>query len=132
MEPGTELGGMPVSAPGALSTRTDVQAPMEIPGGDWGDRQEMTAIQQGAPLAGKPAPRRPTPLFAPTQRPNEPITSGVDVGPGVGSAGLGPAGMPNQAPPAAPLTETLRKMADNPVTSERTAALLRVVERLNW
>jgi hypothetical protein len=29
-----------------------------------------------------------TPLFAETQRPNEPISSGIDIGPGVGSAGL--------------------------------------------
>jgi hypothetical protein len=28
------------------------------------------------------------PLFAPTQRPDEPITSGIDMGPGVGSNAL--------------------------------------------
>jgi hypothetical protein len=29
-----------------------------------------------------------TPLFAPTQRPTEPITSGIDAGPGAGSNAL--------------------------------------------
>jgi hypothetical protein len=29
-----------------------------------------------------------TPLFAPTQRPNEPVTAGIDMGPGAGSNAL--------------------------------------------
>jgi hypothetical protein len=29
-----------------------------------------------------------TPLFAPTQRPEEPITAGIDMGPGAGSSAL--------------------------------------------
>lgn len=129
---GADLGGMPVSAPGAMSSRTDVQPVTEVPGGEWGDRKELTELQQAAPMYAQPVPKMPTPLFAPTQRPDEPITSGVDVGPGLGSAGLGPAGGMNMAPPAPPLAETMRKMASTPATSERTAALLRIVERLGW
>jgi hypothetical protein len=38
-------------------------------------------------MAGNPIPQMemPTPLMAPTARPNEPITSGVDIGAGPGS-----------------------------------------------
>jgi hypothetical protein len=38
-------------------------------------------------MAGNPIPQMemPTPLMAPTSRPNEPITSGVDIGDGPGS-----------------------------------------------
>ena len=41
-------------------------------------------------MAGNPIPQMemPTPLFAPTARPNEPITSGVDIGDGPGSEAM--------------------------------------------
>jgi hypothetical protein len=37
---------------------------------------------------GQASPTPLTPLFAPTQRPDEPITSGIDMGPGAGSSAL--------------------------------------------
>lgn len=85
----------PVSGPGALSARTDggPGQPVRVaPGGEYGSRQEMEAIQGGAVMADggqqQPAPR-PTPLGAPTARPEEPITAGVDVGPGMDSVAAG-------------------------------------------
>lgn len=71
----------PVSGPGALSQRTDVQMPMALPDPAYGEGKEFMEIQQGAPM---PAVQRPTPmpLTAPTQYPDEPLTAGSPFGPG--------------------------------------------------
>jgi len=90
-----------VSGPGKFSVRTDLPASQ-----NYGDRKAMAEQIAGAPTArtedvrGLPtgqvqaaaqaAPQPPvTELFAPTQRPNEPITSGVAVGPGPGPEVMG-------------------------------------------
>ena len=80
----------PVSGPGSLSQRTDggpTQPATYIPGLPYGQGQETYSNQVAAPMAGNPIPQMemPTPLMAPTARPNEPITSGVDIGDGPGS-----------------------------------------------
>jgi hypothetical protein len=89
----------PVSGPGAMSRRTDGQGARYIAGGEYGEGQEMMDLQTSAPMAKSPEvrPRRraaappavemgpaPTPLFAPTERPDEPITAGAPFGPGPG------------------------------------------------
>jgi hypothetical protein len=89
----------PVSGPGSLSRRTDGQGARYIAGGEYGEGQEMMDLQTSAPMAKSPEvkPRRraaappamdmgpaPTPLFAPTERPDEPITAGAPFGPGPG------------------------------------------------
>ena len=102
----TPANPAPSSGPGALSQRTDggpasKQAARYIAGGDYGDAGLM-GIQQGAPMAATPTPQpqpvqmqqqkqgpQVVPLTAGTQRPDEPITSGADAGPGPGSASLG-------------------------------------------
>lgn len=95
----------PMSGPGALSQRTDggpAQGAKYISGLPYGQGQETYNQQTSAPMSGgspmPPAPEveMPTPLFAPTMRTNEPVTSGVDVGDGVGSMALG--AMPSQEP----------------------------------
>jgi len=90
-----------VSGPGKFSVRTDLPASQ-----NYGDRKAMQEQIAGAPTArtadvrGLPtgqvqaaaqaAPQPPiTGLYAPTQRPNEPITSGVAVGPGPGPEVMG-------------------------------------------
>ena len=114
----------PVSGPGALSQRTDggpTQAPRYMSGMAYG---ENTMSQQtAAPMAGKaePAPMEmPTPLMAPTTRPNEPITSGIDLGDGPGSEALG---LPTQEPT---LSETIRRIAqyDNSGEAEMLYAII--------
>jgi len=80
----------PVSGPGSLSQRTDggpTQPATYIPGLPYGQGQETYSNQVAAPMAGNPVPQMemPTPLMAPTARPNEPITTGVDIGAGAGS-----------------------------------------------
>jgi hypothetical protein len=87
----------PVSGPGALSRRTDggpVQAAKEMSsGGKYGERKALQELQQSAPMQGNTIPSAPassiavprtpvTNLFAPTERPDEPITAGAPVGAG--------------------------------------------------
>ena len=80
----------PVSGPGSLSQRTDggpTQPATYIPGLPYGQGQETYSNQVAAPMAGNPIPQMemPTPLMAPSSRPNEAVTTGVDVGDGAGS-----------------------------------------------
>jgi hypothetical protein len=86
-----------VSGPGSLSRRTDggpIQGAKEIPGGGkYGERKDLAELQSGAAMQGNPVPNVPSPevpaapqqltnLFAPTERPDEPVTAGAPVGPG--------------------------------------------------
>ena len=84
----------PMSGPGALSQRTDggpAQGAKYIPGLPYGQGQETYAQQTAAPMAAaQPAPAAPTlpPMMSlndPTQRPDEPLTAGLDIGEGPGS-----------------------------------------------
>jgi hypothetical protein len=91
-----------VSGPGKFSSRTDLP-----PSSGYGEGVQTEAIVGGAPMASTPdvrgatntelraagrqgqaSPTPLTPLFAPTQRPDEPITAGIDMGAGVGSNAL--------------------------------------------
>ena len=91
----------PVSGPGALSQRTDGQGARYMAGGEYGEGQELMDLQTSAPMSQAPSPTprgrapraqaapegaKPTPLFAPTERPDEPITAGAPFGPGPGPA----------------------------------------------
>lgn len=97
-----------VSGPGALSKRTDGNAPSQaaryISGGDYGSGGLM-GVQNGAPMAAAAQPGSApasanqqsmaeqqgptvTPLTQPTERPHEPVTAGADAGPGPGSDAL--------------------------------------------
>ena len=112
-----EQGGMrtpsnpaPVSGPGALSKRTDggpTQAATYMSGLPYGQGQQNYDNQVAAPMAGNPIPQMemPTPLTAPTSRPNEPITAGVNIGDGPGSEVMGR--LPNRA---YTLTEVFRNL----------------------
>jgi len=86
------------SGPGKFSKRTD----MTLPSQAYGEGVETQAIKQGAPLAKTPdvrglpasqvreAAQAPiTPLYAPTTRPDEPITAGIAIGEGPGPEILG-------------------------------------------
>jgi len=82
----------PVSGPGKASRRTDgfgmpnnEQAPMDVTGLPYGENQEVNDVAASAPLAAAPPAPKATPLTAPTQRPDEPITSGIPMGPGANS-----------------------------------------------
>ena len=87
------------AGPGKFSTRTDK---LELGSKAYGEGVETQAIQSGAPLAktGNVRPARAgdvreaagqapvTELFAPSQRPDEPITTGINRGAGAGEEAL--------------------------------------------
>ena len=106
----------PVSGPGALSQRTDggpTQGAKYISGLPYGQGQETYANQVAAPMQGNNyAQEMPTELFAPTTRPNEVITNGIDIGPGAGSEALN---LPNTQEP---VSVTMRKIAQFDPTGE--------------
>lgn len=121
----------PVSGPGALSRRTDggagsKQAMKEIRTGKYGESKALMEQQQGAALAGNPTPApkvampKATALFAPTERPSEPVTQGMPFGPG---ANFIPSQMNEQQAAAA---EIRAIYAQYP-----TSTLARVIEVLN-
>jgi hypothetical protein len=91
-----------VSGPGKFAKRVDGTAfdknasrqPIrEMPSQEYGDRAAMTALQGSAPINATPSMIRPTPLSAPSERPDEPVTAGAPFG-----AGPGPEALP--IPPA--------------------------------
>lgn len=90
----------PVSGPGPFSRRTDGpgQPTRALPNAGYGEQAEFQSIQRGAKMSkqSQPRPDMPeiVPLNAPTMRPDEPVTAGVDRGPGPGSNVLG---IPNPA-----------------------------------
>jgi hypothetical protein len=75
------------AGPGKYSTRTDN---LQMGSIAYGEGVETAAIQSGAPLATAPGVRKEpiTELYAPTERPDEPITAGIDRGEGPGSEAL--------------------------------------------
>ena len=103
-----------VSATGGAG-QSGTQAAKYIPGLPYGQGQTTMNQQQSAPMAGpnSTAPASPfsemmpsiTPLTAPTERPNEPITAGMDFGAGPGSEALS---LPRQRS----LSEILASMID--------------------
>jgi hypothetical protein len=85
----------PVSGPGSLSQRTDgspTQAATYIPGLPYGQGQQTYDNQVSQPMQGNPFPAMGganiVPLDAPTMFPEEPGTSGINAGAGVGSEAM--------------------------------------------
>jgi len=137
--PRTPSNPAPVSAPGRLSRRTDggpQQTPARITGMAYGENADFLDIQQSAPVAATPSvsnarsrnmsptgqPVAATPLFAPTQRPEEPVTAGAPFGPGTG---------PDPRAPQQSLAEQFRRMALNDPTGD-AQELFELAQRLGW
>jgi hypothetical protein len=115
------------AGPGKFSTRTDN---LQMGSTAYGEGVETQAIKSGAPLS-KTADVRParagdvreaatqaplTELYAPSQRPNEPITAGIDMGAGPGASAL----MMQKS--VAKTSDTLAKML--PFDTDGTIAIL--------
>ncbi len=114
-----------VSGPGKFSKRTDG---LSFQSTEYGSGVENAANKAGAPLAKTPdvrptslseqgmAPSQQpvTPLFAPSQRPDEPITAGIAMGLGAGPEALGI----NQIRPAQKQSVLLEKMLPFDTTGE--------------
>jgi len=103
-----------ISAVGGAG-QSGTQPARYISGMPYGQGQEMMTQQQSAPMAG-PNPTEAssplgaampsvTPLTAPTERPNEPLTAGMDFGAGPGSEAL-------NLPRERSLSEILSSMID--------------------
>lgn len=88
----TDLGGQNVVGPRPAATgKVPIQtAPNQAQGNATAQREAQKVIPMGgnAPvqLPAAPPPSPLTSLFAPTSSPNEPVTTGVDMGSGAGSA----------------------------------------------
>ena len=78
----TNTEAKPVSGPGSLSQRTDMNPiqPGQVP------TSQVPVVSpvpvQPQDVTSNHAVNKLTPLFAPTERPNEPVTEGISVGPG--------------------------------------------------
>jgi len=135
----------PVSGPGSLSRRTDGQGARYMAGGDYGEGQEMMDLQTAAPMAkteasaarpraragrqAAPEAAMPTPLFAPTERPDEPITAGAPFGPGPGPAEAMQMSKPvNNLEVVTKYLPVLRQVATYDGAPDRFRALVRYLE----
>ena len=94
----------PVSGPGALSQRTDggavdgmTQPAQNYTGFPYGENKSLEQQQSAAPMAGSLASSFAdlVALDAPTQRPDEPLTAGINMGEGPGREALN---LPGRAP----------------------------------
>lgn len=135
----TPANPAPVSGPGRLSQRTDGgpgQKLMAPTGMEYGGQSALLAQERTAPMsqqsappavnvpsapAGAPGGGGPAvPFNAPTQRPDEPVTHGVDIGPGAGSEV-----MPMATQPAfqaqGPMTQMLANLSAGDLTGNLAA-----------
>ena len=119
------------SGPGKYSKRTD------LPSSYYGEGVETSALKSQMPVSkttgvaddvgGRPRdPLTPiTPLFAPSERPEEPITNGVDIGAGAGSESL----MMNVMQGQKSLSETLSQMLPYDTNGEIAALYEQALSR---
>lgn len=120
-----------VSGPSKFSKRTD------LPSAAYGEGVETNAIKDAAPMAETPsarpmsrsamgmAPSQITPLYAPSERPDEEVTSGVAIGPGPGPEVLG------RVPTQARLSDSLAQMLPYDTTGEITILYQEALARGN-
>lgn len=127
-----------VSGPGPYAKRTDIGTPeMKMGSIAYGEGVETADIKSGAPLAKSPDSMAPsevmpkgkpiTSLYAETQYKEEPVTSGIDMGAGVGSEAMQlrrdtDINFRNAIQAAKPV---LAFVADSPNTSPETRAIIK-------
>lgn len=131
----------PVSGPGAMSRRTDGAQPARYASGmPYGDGQDFYDLQTAAPMADssmtQPSPRGRrasaaptptadvTPLYAPTTRPDEPVTAGAARGPG-------PNSVPMPAAPAPTVADSIAKFLPYDQTGD-VARLYMIAKSRGW
>jgi len=114
------------AGPGKYSTRTDN---LQMGSIAYGEGVETAAIKSGAPLAKTPnvRPEPITELYAPTQRPEEPATTGIDMGAGAGSEvlALRKPDETNFISAISAYKPVLKFIADQPNTSPETKQIIR-------
>lgn len=121
-----------VSGIGSMSKRTDLnvsntatQPARYISGMPYGQGQATYNQQTAAPMAAVNDTAMPaiTELLAPTNLPNQPITTGVDFGPGPGSEVIN---LPNTQPTVLTI---LRQIAQNDPSGETDLIFQSMLER---
>lgn len=131
----------------AYSNRTDLNAATTVPNQGYGmatqQREAMKAVPmaQAQPTPGPtqtPSPQAPAtqpqqsapaePLLFdhPTERPGEPITHGLPVGPGGGPEVLNLGGRPNS------FSETLTSLAQDPAASEELQRMAYITQQTGF
>jgi hypothetical protein len=93
---------------GKTNNRTDLNLPnVQVPGQQYGDETAQHQDEEALPMAASPAAAAPAapvatqvqtpfqapgtlPYLHPTNKPNEPVTAGLDFGPGAGSEAIAP------------------------------------------
>ena len=126
----------PVSGPGALSQRTDggpgdKQPIRDVPGGAYGEGKEMREIQAGADMYAQPenpAPPMPGGMFDPSGKPDEPITSGINMGPGPGAKPPQDDSFTGDMTVVARYLPSLRRAAEQPNATNSFKAVVRYLE----
>ena len=96
-----------------------------VSGLPYGEGQATMQQQTSAPMSGTgqiPAMEMPVPLMAPSARPDEPITAGIDLGDGPGSQAVA---TPNRAPS---LMETIRSLIQYDPTGDTEMIYRRLVD----
>ena len=120
-----------VSGIGSMSERTDLNVSSQptryISGLPYGQGQATYEQQAAAPMAVKPLAEVAsdvTPITAMTQRPEEPITAGIDIGAGPGSEAMPP--MPMK--PTVSLADTFRQLSDFDPSGDSELVYRRLVD----
>lgn len=132
----TDLGGQNVVGPQPTATgKVPIQtAPNQVQGEATAQRQAQRVIPMGGnpttvqpPTQPQPQPSSPlTSLFASSARQDEPVTTGVDTGPGAGSSVLGlEQGIPAQYQTS---KDFIQQLAQDPNASP---AILQLAARIN-
>lgn len=118
-----------VSGIGSMSKRTDLNVSKQparyISGMPYGQGQATYEQQTAAPMAAINDTAMPpvTELLAPTNLPNQPITAGVDFGPGPGSEVIN---LPNTQPT---VLSVLRQIAQNDPSGETDLIFQSMLEK---
>lgn len=122
-----------VAGPGSLAKRTDLppkQGVKSLPDAAYGEQKAFKGQQQAAPMAKAENPlANVVGLKALSQRPDDPVTSGVNVGPGPGSEILKTKnGMDTQLEDLSMIEQympLLEQFADSPNSSGTTKAFIK-------
>lgn len=116
--PRTGRGGKRLGTPGeSYTNRTDLNQPIRTtPSTSYGEATQQEEAQRAIPLPRVAPPPDPGPFNRPTDRPAEPITAGVPIGPGPNDVGVS----------VDPVAETLRAA----FRTQPTPELSRLLERL--
>ena len=96
-----------------------------VSGLPYGEGQETMRQQTSAPMSAQAQPsptEMPVPLMAPSARPDEPITAGIDIGDGPGSQAVA---TPNREPS---LMETIRSLIQYDPTGDTEMIYRRLVD----